>query len=66
MIEYKEKELKKERKCLHCHRILTNKGSIICPCCTRSGVKIGIAVLAGVGVIAAALGKNLRRDIERW
>lgn len=39
MIEYQEKELKEEGKCLFCHRILTNKGSIICPCCTRSGGK---------------------------
>lgn len=67
MIEYQEKELKEEGKCLSCHRIITNKGSIVCPCCTRNGVKIGGAVLAGVaGVISAvALGKNLRRDI-RW
>lgn len=67
MIEYQEKELKEEGKCLSCHRIITNKGSIVCPCCTRNGVKTGGAVLAGVaGVISAvALGKNLRRDI-RW
>lgn len=67
MIEYQEKELKEEGRCLSCNRIITNKGSIICPCCTRNGVKTGGVVVTGlVGVISAvALGKNLRRDI-RW
>lgn len=65
MIEYQEKELKEEGRCLSCNRIITNKGSIICPCCTRNGVKIGGVVVTGlVGVISAvALGKNLRRII---
>ena len=68
MIEYQEKELKEEGKCLSCNRIITNKGSIICPCCTRNGVKTGGVVVTGlVGVISAvALGKNLRRIISRW
>lgn len=65
MIEYQEKELKEEGRCLSCNRIITNKGSIICPCCTRNGVKIGGEVVTGlVGVISTvALGKNLRRII---
>ena len=40
MIEYQEKELKEEGKCLSCHRLITNKGSIVCPCCTRNGAKV--------------------------
>ena len=65
MIEYQEKELKEEGRCLSCNRLITNKGSIICPCCTRNGVKTGGVVVTGlVGVISAvALGKNLRRII---
>lgn len=62
MIEYQEKELKEEGRCLSCHRIITNKGSIVCPCCTRNGVKIGGAVFAGVVATGMTL-KNLRRII---
>lgn len=62
MIEYQEKELKEEGRCLSCHRIITNKGSIVCPCCTRNGVKIGGAVLAGVVATGMTL-KNFRRII---
>ena len=62
MIEYQEKELKEEGRCLSCHRIITNKGSIVCPCCTRNSAKIGGAVLAGVVVTGMTL-KNLRKII---
>lgn len=70
MIEYQEKELKEEGKCLFCHRIITNKGSIVCPCCTRNSAKTCGALAAGVlvaGGVIIAIGsrKNLRRDI-RW
>lgn len=61
MIEYQEKELKEEGKCLSCNRIITNKGSIVCPCCTRNGVKTGGTLLTGaLGVISTvALGKKI-------
>lgn len=62
MIEYQETEVKEEGRCLFCHRIITNKGSIICPCCTRNCVKIGVAVLAGAVATGMTL-KNLRRII---
>ena len=61
MIEYQEKELKEEGKRLSCHRIITNKGRIVCPCCTRNGAKVCGTLAAGaLGVISAvALGKSI-------